>query len=1091
MSNQFSLMNRLWLLLATAVVVGLFLVTRSIDLELHNQRMTNLLNLKELDAQLDRDVFRVNAFLLQQYDPLVDTARKINTLSQQIRKPENNFYGHTNKHVDESIDASLVALEDKLALMEQIKFKASLVRNALNYVPALAKEIHALDTGKVEGKTREAVNGVIELVNELLIYSTFTSESQNRKIRQGLERVNALEMTPKNRELLSNFKFHTLAGLNGMQELSELQDEYMSIPSQIIFEQLRTVYGNYYDEASYRAEIFSMVLLGLIILLFAAFSWIMKKLDIHRFRAESAWNRLHDAVESLSEAFALFDKDGRLLLNNHKWLEFYPWQVAILNKGVMHQELQIADETQLVRAPVEKNSSSDEGARSYYERLHNGQWYLASDNITGDGGTACVRVNMTQAKHTEAELRKLSLALEQSPASILITDLSGNIEYVNPKFEENSGYTADEAIGKNPRILKSGDKPDEEYKQLWQTITAGHEWRGQFQNRRKDGSNYWESATISPLRGEDGMITHFIAIKEDITARKLAEDQLLMSATVFDTTNEGIMVTDENNIIVTVNPAFCRITGYMSSEVVGQKPSILASGRHAAEFYEELWQQLKERGFWTGEIWNRRKDGSIYPEWLSITAIRDDKGNIKEHVAVFSDITQRKEDEEQIRYQAEYDALTGLPNRSLLFDRLKQAISFARREQSKLALLFLDLDLFKTVNDSLGHVVGDELLQHVARRLLKAIRESDTVARFGGDEFVLLLQNIDDVDDVALIAGKVISDICRPFHVSGRDVYIGASVGITIYPDDSMDANTMLQYADMAMYRAKDAGRNNYQFFAISMQEQVRNNMELEQDLRLALEQNKLELYYQPIIDVETGKVASAEALLRWEHPVHGFVPPTIFVALAEESGLIGNLGLWVLREACRQFAEWREEDLLEYISVNVSSRQRGLGLTADLVEQALSDNGLDGSCLALEITESLFLEQSDEVIAWLNSFKKLGLRLSIDDFGTGYSSLSYLKRFPIDIIKIDRSFISDISDNVGGDSLVDAILAMARSLGLSTIAEGVTTKEQIKFLEERGCGFFQGFYFSQPIPADKFREWLRASQPITTSDRHWPATKV
>jgi EAL domain-containing protein (putative c-di-GMP-specific phosphodiesterase class I) len=275
------------------------------------------------------------------------------------------------------------------------------------------------------------------------------------------------------------------------------------------------------------------------------------------------------------------------------------------------------------------------------------------------------------------------------------------------------------------------------------------------------------------------------------------------------------------------------------------------------------------------------------------------------------------------------------------------------------------------------------------------------------------------------------------------------------------------------------------------MQEQVRNNMELEHDLRLALEQNQLELYYQPIIDVESGQVASAEALLRWEHPVHGFVPPTVFVALAEESGLIGSLGLWVLREACRQFAEWREEELLEYISVNVSSRQRGLGLTTDLVEQALSDNGLDGSCLALEITESLFLEQSEDVIAWLNSLKKLGIRLSIDDFGTGYSSLSYLKRFPIDIIKIDRSFIGDITDEVGGDSLVDAILAMARSLGLNTVAEGVTTKEQIKFLEERGCGFFQGFYFSQPIPADKFREWLRASQPMTTSGQHWTAPKV
>ncbi len=1091
MNSQFSLLNKLWLFVATGVVVGLFMFTRSVDLELHNKRMTNLLQLKQLDAQLDRDVFRVNAFLLLQYDPLVETTREINELVMKLTDPGSHFYGQTNKYVDSSIDASVVALKEKLELMEQIKFKASLVRNALNYLPALAKEIHALDTEGQKEKVRSVVNGVIELVNELLIYSTFTSDFQNRKIRQSLQRLDSLQLPAKNRELLSTFKFHTLAGLNGMQELSQLQDSYMRIPSQITFEQLRSTYGKYYDEASRRSEIFSMVLLGLIIMLFGAFSWIMKRLDIERGRAESAWDRLHDAVESLSEAFALFDKDGRLLLSNHKWLEFYPWQVAILNQGVLRNDLQTANASQLEIIPAERNSHSDNGTQNYYERLHNGQWYLASDSATGEGGTACVRVNMTQVKHTETELRKLSLALEQSPASILITDLAGNIEYVNPKFEEISGYSAAEMMGKNPRFLKSGDKPVEEYRQLWETITAGHEWRGQFQNKRKDGSFYWESATISPLRGEDGKLSHFIAVKEDITARKRAEDQLRLNATVFDTTNEGIMVTDENNRIVTVNPAFCHITGYQSSEVIGKKPNFLASGKHNEAFYEELWGQLNQRGFWSGEIWNRRKDGSVYPEWLSITVIRDDKGTIKEHVAVFSDITQRKEDEEQIRYQAEYDALTSLPNRALLFDRLKQSIYLAKRAHSKVALLFLDLDLFKTVNDSLGHMVGDELLQEVAIRLRNAVRESDTVARFGGDEFVIVIQDVEDVEDVANIAGKIIGDICRPFHISNRDVYIGASIGITLYPDDATDASTMLQYADMAMYRAKDAGRNNYQFFAVSMQEQVRSNMELEQDLRLALEQGELELYYQPIISVETGQVTSAEALLRWNHPAHGFVPPTVFIPLAEESGLIGSLGLWVLRTACRQFAEWREDNLLEQISVNVSSRQRGLGLTPELVQEVLTENNLDGSCLSLEITESLFMEQSDDVVTWLTSLKRLGVKLSIDDFGTGYSSLSYLRRFPIDILKIDRSFVGDIAGTKGGDSLVDAILAMAKSLGLATVAEGVTSKEQIEFLEERGCSYFQGYYFSQAIPAEKFAEWVRKSQPMINSSRQWSVPQI
>lgn len=1073
MSSRFGLLRMAWLLLATGVVVGLFLFTRAIDLELHNQRMTQLLQLKELDAQLDRDVFRVNAFMLLQYDPLVDTARKINALTTRLKEEENNFYGYTDGIVDRSIDAYLAAVNNKLELMERIKFEAALVRNALNYLPALAREIHGLDTEAQHADMYRVANMVIELANDLLIYSTFSTESQNEKIRQGLTQLDSQQLPAKQRKLLANFQFHTLSGLNGMQKLSALQDEYMRIPSQSIFDGLHSAYSRYYDVASKRSEMFSLVLLGLIILLFGAFYWIMNKLDVLREQAESAWDRLHDAVESLSEAFALFDRDGRLVLNNHKWLEFYPWQVAILNTGVRHNDLQVTDATKLVKR-TRQPDSDDDVAHSYYEQLSSGQWYLASDSQTGDGGTACVRVNITQAKRAEAELRKLSLALEQSPATIMITDLNGTIEYVNPKFEENSGYTAAEAIGQNPRFLKSGDKSREEYRALWETILTGKEWRGQFQNRRKDGSLYWESATISPLRGEDGRISHFIAIKEDVTAHKLAEDQLRLNATVFDTTTEGIIVTDEHNRIVTVNPAFCRITGYEPHEVIGQPPSMLASGKHDAEFYNELWTQLNKRGFWSGEIWNRRKDGSVFPEWLSITVIRDELGGIKEHVAVFSDITQRKEDEEQIRFQAEYDALTHLPNRTLLFDRLKQAISFAKRESTKLALLFLDLDLFKTVNDTLGHVVGDELLQEVADRLVAAVRESDTVARFGGDEFVILLQDVADVEDVANVSGKIISDICRPFHISNRDVYIGASVGITLYPDDSVDANTMLQYADLAMYRAKEAGRNNYQFFDASMQEQVRNNMELEQDLRLALELGGLELYYQPIISVETGEVTSAEALLRWNHSVHGYVPPATFISLAEESGLIGNLGLWVLRGACAQIAQWQQEGLLENISVNVSSRQRGLGMTVELVREILDDNGLEGSCLTLELTESLFLEQSDEVNSWLDSLKALGLRLSIDDFGTGYSSLSYLRRFPIDIIKIDRSFIDDIPGETGGDSLVDAILAMATSLGLVTVAEGVTTKAQIRFLEQRGCDYFQGYYFSQPIPAEQFTEWLR-----------------
>jgi diguanylate cyclase (GGDEF)-like protein/PAS domain S-box-containing protein len=655
----------------------------------------------------------------------------------------------------------------------------------------------------------------------------------------------------------------------------------------------------------------------------------------------------------------------------------------------------------------------------------------------------------------------------------VITDTHGDIEYVNPKFEEISGYRAEEVIGKNPRILKSGEKTNEEYKDMWVTLQAGKEWRGYFHNKRKDGSIYWESATISALRGDDGEITHFIAVKEDITARKRAEDQLRMNATVFDTASEGIMVTDVDNRIKTVNPAFSRITGYEPEDVIGLDPKVLSSGRHDAAFYRQMWKQVETRGFWSGEIWNRRKDGVVFPEWLSIVVIRDDIGEIKEYVAVFSDISQRKQDEEQIRRQANYDALTGLPNRSLFFDRLNQAVISARREHWLLALLFVDLDRFKAVNDSFGHVVGDEMLQEVADRVQSCIREADTVARFGGDEFVVLLHDLTEVNDAALVAEKIIDRLSAPFTIVGREVFLGASIGITVYPVDTEDPEAMLRHADMAMYRAKEAGRNRYQFFTVGMQEQVRERVELEQDLRLAVERDELELNYQPIVDASSGRVHSAEALLRWKHPQHGYVVPDVFIPLAEETGLISSLGDWVIREACRQLSVWQDSGVDIGITINISSGQRGGGLTSWSVAAILKELGVSGRLLTLEITEGLLMDDSEEVVNWLNGFKELGISLSVDDFGTGYSSLSYLKRFPVDVLKIDRSFIQGLPNETEDISLVEAILAMGLSLGLKVIAEGVETEEQRCFLLERDCRYLQGFFFSKPLPAPRLEEWL------------------
>ncbi len=842
---------------------------------------------------------------------------------------------------------------------------------------------------------------------------------------------------------------------------------------------LMLLYTKFYADHIHGAQLFTFIVLGLTSLLLVAVWMLLGRLHESSRKAEQSWRRLYDAVDSLSEAFALFDDDGRLVLHNRKWREFYPWLKGHLSVGTPLAHLRELSVGHFSAVTADGSDASrqippGQSAIEYTQKFANGNWYLASDSLTAEGGLVCVRVDITEQRKRELELRKLTRALEQSPVSVVVTDISGRIEYVNPKFEEISGYSAAESIGRNPRMLKSGNKSSEEYSELWDTILAGEVWRGNFYNIRKDGNGYWESASISPVRDENGDTTHFIAVKEDITQHKLVEDQLRMNAAVFETASEGIMVTDAENRIKTVNPAFCRITGYSEQDVLGQNPSMLSSGRHDASFYKMMWDQLQENGCWSGEVWNRRKDGSVFPEWLSIVVIHDDLGVVREYVSVFSDITKRKRDEEQIRQQAYYDALTGLPNRSLLFDRLAQSTIAARREGWLLALLFIDLDRFKEVNDTLGHVVGDELLQDVANRLRECVREVDTVSRFGGDEFVLLLQDLADVNDAALVADKVIDVMSEPFCLAGREVHVGASIGITLYPTDADNAEAMLRNADMAMYRAKEAGRNRYQYFTQCMQEQVKAAVDMERDLRQALERHELELYYQPIVDAVTNELISVEALLRWNHPSLGAVPPDRFIPLAEESGLIGVIGDWVLKTACAQARRWRSSGLKIGMSVNLSCGQRSLGLTSWSLASILQDTGLPGEALTLEITEGVLVEDSAEVVDWLLGFKRLGVSLSVDDFGTGYSSLSYLKKFPVDVLKIDRAFVSDMVNSRQDASLVKAILAVGKSLGLKLVAEGVETEQQRELLSAYGCSYLQGYLFGGPMPVDIFDNWVQ-----------------
>ena len=683
--------------------------------------------------------------------------------------------------------------------------------------------------------------------------------------------------------------------------------------------------------------------------------------------------------------------------------------------------------------------------------------------------------DITERKEAEQRLdrsyRSFSAILNSMDSLVYIADLETyELLFVNDYGKDIWGDVVGQICWKSLQQGQSGpcefctnDRIVDEHGQA----TGIHAW--EFQNTVNER---WYDCRDQAIRWFDGRLVR-MEIATDITERKLSETQLRLAGMVFENTTEAIMVTDPDGVISSVNTAFTNITGYTVQEAVGETPRILQSGRHDEEFYADMWKSLAKQGRWEGEIWNRRKNGEVYPEWLSISAIRDAHGQTVQYVCLFIDISKRKAAEEQIRYRANYDVLTDLPNRAMFYERLEHALKQARRKDTSVGVLLIDLDRFKNVNDTLGHQLGDLLLQQTARRLEDCVRDSDTAARPGGDEFMIMLPDIAEAEDAAKVAEKIVSQLSERYVLEGQEAFIGASIGIAIFPDDADDLSTMLKNADLAMYQAKEAGRNTYRFFTPAMTRKVMERRDLDRDLRRAVTGNEFDVYYQPVVDGATGRVVSAEALVRWNHPVDGLTLPDRFIPVAEETGLIAPIGEWVLRSACHQVHSWREAGLKIDISVNLSSRQIKRGLSSDTLAAILKETGIPAPSLTLEITESLLLEETEQTISWLHAVKDLGVHLSVDDFGTGYSSLSYLKRFPVDVVKIDRSFIRDVTTDPSDASLVEAIIAIGRSLNLKVVAEGVETAEQLRFARDRGCDLVQGHYFSEPIPPDLFRRYL------------------
>lgn len=558
--------------------------------------------------------------------------------------------------------------------------------------------------------------------------------------------------------------------------------------------------------------------------------------------------------------------------------------------------------------------------------------------------------------------------------------------------------------------------------------------------------------------------------------RKRIEEELQLASMVYSHTGEATMVTDERNRIIAVNPAFTHITGYSQDEVLGKNPKLLSSGKHDSDFYTIMWEEIKTSGMWQGEIWNRKKNGEIYPEWLTINTIHDREGKLHRHVALFSDITDKVRSDELIWRQANFDLLTGLPNRRMFYDRLEQEIKKSNRSGLPLALLFIDLDRFKEVNDTLGHQKGDSLLVEAASRIISCVRESDTVSRLGGDEFTVILSELADTDHVEKIAEHIITILAEPFTLESEMAYVSASIGITFYPSDARDVEQLVRNADQAMYVAKDTGRNRFSYFTRTLQEKAQSRVRLLNDLRGALGANQFELHFQPIVDLSTGLSRKAEALLRWHHPDRGMVSPMEFISLAEETGLIIDIGDWVFREAARWASRWTALCGGNFqISVNESPVQFQNESNIDAWLDHLKALGISGQNIVIEITEGLLLNADSGVTDKLIHFRDAGIGVAIDDFGIGYSALSYLKKFDIDFLKIDQSFIRDLATDPSDMALTEAIIVMAHKLDLKVIAEGVETAEQKRLLQSAGCDFAQGYLFSKPLPAEEFEAFLKA----------------
>lgn len=684
--------------------------------------------------------------------------------------------------------------------------------------------------------------------------------------------------------------------------------------------------------------------------------------------------------------------------------------------------------------------------------------------------------NYRKVKKTALELFAFRYAVENSDNSIVITDADRKIIYVNDAFEESTGYSKEETLGKNSRVLKSSKHNKKFYQDMSQTLKQKERWQGELVSKRKDGSLFYERASIMPII-VDGELIQYLAIKLNVTEYKEQQQKLEQSAVAFETIGDGIIIFDAHKKIVSVNPALLEIFEYKKEDLLGKRPTEINILEQNKLLYKKIWASLMQKDRWRGRVSAKINNGRYIPIWLTITVVRDENGSIENFVGIYTNLEEIIDMKERVNFLAYHDDLTKLPNRIYVEKELSEMLELAQNSNDKLAILFIDLDRFKVINDTLGHNIGDQILIALAGRIKNAIGKSDILARFGGDEFVVITNNIRNTNDVIQLAEKILTVMREVINVSNYKLNTTASIGIACFPEDGKALSSIIKNADSALYDAKEKGKNNYQFYTNQLSIDMQTRLDLEQKLLYALERDELNVVYQPQYRLSDRKICGAEALIRWENPELGKVSPELFISVAEETGVIVKIGYFVFEEASKAYQSWLQEGVeLEWIAINISSIQFR---QEDLYKQLLASmqrTGIAAENLELEITERCMMDYSEENLKLIQTFRDMGSSISVDDFGTGYSSMSYLKSLPLDKIKIDKSFVDGLPNDRSDNEVSTAIIALSQTLGYEVIAEGIEEKEQEEFLRKYGCDYGQGYYFSKPLSSDELVKFAKNS---------------